>query len=565
KDVELVARHRQHSEILNVNAGAIEMQDFGAGGGDVTTIELDVATIEVHPRLQHPSSRGEDLHTRLSAIEASEENSSDGDEDPLPPDFVRTSSSHSGVADDDHGGCLGAIEMVEMGRVVDDDQHDHSTQEHLPAHPNSSSGGFRTAMNANNKNAQNLRNSVSFQEFVNRERITPDDSASQRGSACSSGDEEADKKNPGDIKNGKKDEAPAAQQEGAGSKIDAETAPSKTTCCGKLKKCCANLLWVLWNPCTALLRCWSGKESDPEKKAEEIRKKQDMKRIEREARIEMQRVADEQAATLWRKYGVPMHFATLAFQEDGLEAKFCWDHVRRNKRFLRYAVSVVPLVMLAMVNSSRHASYRAILVDPLVMVAPGLLLLHFLLGVCTSLIYRNFDVIMFLFFLISSVVMVFTITVARPLVLVEFDHDRDHWRPPEETRFLPLATNMQLVTFVVVSCTLFRQKFLMQVCSAVTLILLLYGAYFLALSRHATIDGWRICGCTEYGITVIDSNLETGNNKSIPPGTSQAEDRLHSLHQFFDVPELTQEEDRAYANVGEQCDIQRTSWCVFNR
>ncbi len=74
-----------------------------------------------------------------------------------------------------------------------------------------------------------------------------------------------------------------------------------------------------------------------------------------------------------------------------MEENFAYDHVRRNKRFVRYTSFLVPLVMMVF-SYLKKRDTNGFFFDGITSVCPVLLLQVFLLWTFTDAFYKYFQV-----------------------------------------------------------------------------------------------------------------------------------------------------------------------------
>eukprot|EP00392_Amoebophrya_sp_AT5.2_P015690 g15906.t1 len=194
---------------------------------------------------------------------------------------------------------------------------------------------------------------------------------------------------------------------------------------------------------------------------------------------------EEQAKMLWQKFGTPLHFLTLEFREDALESHYCWDHVRRNKRIVRFMSWVIPFALAFCVNFSRHVTYRAAFVDPLLPLVPLFLVFHLFQLLCPVRMGRHQHAVMLFLSLASSSLFAYFVAFARPAHLPD-----------------------QILVYIVLNATFFRLRFGALFWSFAFFLSVLYLAYAAALTMYVTTDNRNLCTCVQHGITFPDP--ETG-------------------------------------------------------
>ncbi|CAD7930188.1 unnamed protein product [Amoebophrya sp. A25] len=255
---------------------------------------------------------------------------------------------------------------------------------------------------------------------------------------------------------------------------------------------------------------------------------------------------EQQADELWQKFGIPLHFLTLAYEDDDLESGFKLDHVRRSKRFVRYTSFLIPLVLVCLSRGRADHHRPLVATTPILSVTPVLFFLHWGIITFTNEVHSHFHGVLFLCSIISMLSFIYLVAFVQPTSLPNYDRDRDQWQNFLGELF-PLNTESQIVAFVVLNATTFRLPFVLLMWSTVLFIGLLYAAYVTALGTYAASDlgGWmEMCHCTNHGIELTTREKYSADYAE--------ESTASSLHYINGV-------------LQEHCDLPTTSRCVQQR
>lgn len=165
---------------------------------------------------------------------------------------------------------------------------------------------------------------------------------------------------------------------------------------------------------------------------------------------------------LWARYGRPMHFLSLEFEDDTLEQEFKKDYTRRNKRWVEYAVIArcfvsMTFVVCTMVTSlprenwMYHVGHSAL--------TGGLFALQYLqIALDRAFVYRQFQHVCFFWCMLhATVINIFTWFVAANVYTARCRRDAQFMETNSDVKERVVETVTQ---FVLVSLIMYRMPFL---------------------------------------------------------------------------------------------------------
>eukprot|EP00397_Hematodinium_sp_SG-2012_P004843 GEMP01004857.1.p1 GENE.GEMP01004857.1~~GEMP01004857.1.p1 ORF type:complete len:625 (+),score=78.13 GEMP01004857.1:53-1927(+) len=185
---------------------------------------------------------------------------------------------------------------------------------------------------------------------------------------------------------------------------------------------------------------------------------------------------------VWNKYGCSLHFFTLEFEKEDVEAEFIDDYLRRNKGFVEYG-SLAMAVTLTVLSLKRFVEY-SYFDEPIYCAAPIFALQYLMLISCRAFVYRYFQLFLVVFGFISTTLMVCWAVFGEPYFLHDYNRATDTYcldsRRPcvQET----VESSASILIFMVVMITVYRMRF----CSFTLMMI-----YFIILYEGLTV--WASC------------------------------------------------------------------------
>jgi len=185
---------------------------------------------------------------------------------------------------------------------------------------------------------------------------------------------------------------------------------------------------------------------------------------------------------VWNKYGCSMHFFTLEFEKEDVEAEFIDDYLRRNKGFVEYG-SLVMAVTLSALSLARFVEY-GFFDEPIYCAAPIFALQYLMLISCRNFVYRYFQLFLIVFGFISTTLMVFWAVLGEPYFLRDYVRATDTYCSDllvPCTR-VTVESSASILIFMVVMLSVYRMRF----CSFTLMMV-----YFVILYEGLTV--WESC------------------------------------------------------------------------